>query len=161
MFNNELFHNGTVSSLWSPFSANKRPRLPWRHHWKAMHCSSTALGWWCKLDSITIATWIPRFDCHISLYRLKMNISYNFLDIHNDSIDPFTHSNRREMCSLESFLITWVLDIVVYKNVQKRGQFLQSTANGKETHQKGTYKNVHLGKVWSFSWCWYVESIVY
>ena len=32
------------------------------------------------LDSVTIATGIPRFDCHISLYRVKIHISDNFLD---------------------------------------------------------------------------------
>ena len=32
-----------------------------------------------------------------------MHISDNFLDIHNDSINPFTLSTRREMCSPESF----------------------------------------------------------
>ena len=40
-----------------------------------------------------------------------MHTSDNFLDIHNDGINPFTLSTRREMCSLESFSscgwLTW------------------------------------------------------
>ena len=52
---------------------------------------------------ITIAKVIPHLDCHISRYRLKMHTSDNFQDIHNGDINPFTLSNRREMCSLESF----------------------------------------------------------
>ena len=61
-----------------------------------------------------IATGIPRFDCHTSLYILRIYTSDNFLDIHNDGINPFMLSNRREMCSHERFFFfTWVLDVVV------------------------------------------------
>ena len=52
---------------------------------------------------MTIATGIPRFDCHIPLYRLKMHTSDNFLDIQNGGLNPFTRSNLREMCSFHSF----------------------------------------------------------
>ena len=55
------------------------------------------------LDGITIATGFPDSIVIFSLGRLKMHTSYNFLDIHNDGINPFTLSIRREMCSLESF----------------------------------------------------------
>ena len=50
-----------------------------------------------------IATGIPRFNCHISLYRLGMDTADNFLDIRNDGIKPFTLSDRHEMCSFETF----------------------------------------------------------
>ena len=50
-----------------------------------------------------IATGIPRFNCHISLYRLGIDTADNFLDIRNDGIKPFTLSNRHEMCSFETF----------------------------------------------------------
>ena len=52
-----------------------------------------------------IAMGISRFDCHISLDRLKMHTSDNYLDIYHDGINPFTHSNRREMYSIESFFL--------------------------------------------------------
>ena len=43
-----------------------------------------------------------------------MHISNNVLDIHNGGINPFTLSNRRGMCSLESFPSRRpVLDVVV------------------------------------------------
>ena len=99
-----FYHDGAVCNSGIPISANRRPRLPWRHHWKAMHCRSTTHGCLCKLDSVTVATGIPRFDCHILLYTLKMHTSDNFLDIHNDGINPFTLSNYREMCSFDVFL---------------------------------------------------------
>ena len=44
-----------------------------------------------------------RFDCHISVYRLKIHTSDNFPNIHNDGINLFTLSNCREMCSLQRF----------------------------------------------------------
>ena len=50
-----------------------------------------------QLDSVTIATGIPRFDCHISLYWLKMHTSDNFLDMPDDGINPFMFSNHHEM----------------------------------------------------------------
>ena len=106
-----FYHDRAVCSSGIPISANRKLRLPWRHHWKAIHCRSTTHGCSCKLDSVTVATGIPRFDCHILLYRLKMHTSDNSLDIHSDGINPFTLSNHREMCSLQRFssrgCLTW------------------------------------------------------
>ena len=42
-----------------------------------------------------------------------MPTSDNFLDIHNDDINPVTLLNRHEMCSLEKFFFMWVLDMAV------------------------------------------------
>ena len=33
-----FYHDGAVHSLGIPFSAKGRPRLPWRHQLKAVHC---------------------------------------------------------------------------------------------------------------------------
>ena len=42
-----------------------------------------------------------------------MQTSDNFLDIHNDDINPFTLSNLPEMYSFEMYF-TWVFDVVVF-----------------------------------------------
>ena len=107
--NKQFYADGAVHSLGIPFSANRRPRLPWRHHWKALHCRSTSHGKLCQLDCIAIARGLSDLIVIVSLYRLKMHTSSNFLDIHNDGINPFTLSTRREMCSLESFCYIYML----------------------------------------------------
>ena len=129
-----------VCSLRILFSANRRPRFAWRHHKKALHFRSTTHGQLCKLDTITIAMGTPRFDCHLSLHRLNMHTSDNFLDVHNDGINPFTLSTRRDMCSLESFpsrgCLTWGATgdstrawwrVQTRFLAQKRGQFLHQS----------------------------------
>ena len=45
-----FYHDGAVRSLGIPLSANRRLRLPRRHHWKAVRCRSTTHGQLCKLD---------------------------------------------------------------------------------------------------------------
>ena len=40
----KFYHDGAVRSLGIPFSANRKPRLPWRHDWKAVRCRSTTHG---------------------------------------------------------------------------------------------------------------------
>ena len=50
-----------------------------------------------------IMTGFPDSIAIVSFYRLKMHTSDNFLDIHNDGMNPFRLSARSEMCSLESF----------------------------------------------------------
>ena len=68
--NKKFYRDVAVRSLGIPFSANRKPRLPRRPHWKAVRCRSTTHGYLCKLDSITIATGIPRFDCrNFTLYN--------------------------------------------------------------------------------------------
>ena len=78
---------------------------------KSLFTVTHALFFICKLDSIKIGKGIPQFDCHISLYRLTMPTSENFLDIHNGDINPFTILNCHEMFWLESFssrgCLTW------------------------------------------------------
>ena len=49
-------------------------------------------GDYTKIDTVTIASGIPWFNFHISLCRLKIHTSDNFLDIHNDGINPFIQS---------------------------------------------------------------------
>ena len=42
--NRTFYHDVAVRSLGIPFSPNRKPRLPWRHHWKAVRCRSTTYG---------------------------------------------------------------------------------------------------------------------
>ena len=104
--------------VWEIPSPPIGPRLPWRHHWSAVMSSlkiseqNPLVFYLCKWDSVTIATGISRFGCHISLYRWKLHTSDNFLDIHNGGTNPFTPSNRCEICS-PNFFFMWVLHLVV------------------------------------------------
>ena len=119
-----FYHDGAVRSLRNPFSPNRRPRLLWRHYWKAVHCCDVIIekpcivggithGQLCKLDSITIATGIPRFYCYISLCRLKLHTSDNFLYIHNSCIN-IIHAFKPWWNAITlKFFFTWVLGVVV------------------------------------------------
>ena len=72
--NKQFYADKAVRGLGIPYSANRRPRLPW-HHWKALHCRSTSHGKVCQLDCIAIARGLPDLIVIVSLYRLKMHTS--------------------------------------------------------------------------------------
>ena len=76
-----------MRSLGIPFSANWRAQVPWRHRWKARHCST---GHNPRVNVLNIASRspsrFPRINCHIPLYRLKIHTWHYFLDIYNHGI---------------------------------------------------------------------------
>ena len=54
-----FYHDWAVRSLGIPFFANRRCRLPWRHHWNAVYCRSATHVYLCTSDTVTIAAGIP------------------------------------------------------------------------------------------------------
>ena len=90
---NIFYHDGAVRNLGILFSsANRRPRLPWRPHWKAVHCRSTTHGWLCKFDRSRSPGGFPDSIVIFRFTDWTANFRYS-LDIHNDGINPFTLSN--------------------------------------------------------------------
>ena len=100
-------HAKFVNSL----SANRRARLPWRHHWKACIVGAQPTGI-CKYISSRSPRRFSRLDCHISLYRLKIHPSEYLLDIYNDSMKLFTLSNLWNVF-ISKLIFTCVLDVDV------------------------------------------------
>ena len=84
---------------------------PWGHHWKTVrYRGAQPTGNYANQIGHD-RHGIPRFDCRISLYRLKRHTSDNFFDIHKNGINPFPLWNLRKMCSFERFssrgCLTW------------------------------------------------------
>ena len=102
-----FYYSGAVRSLGIPLSANWWARLPLHHRWKAVHCQRTRVN---VLNIASLSPWgIGPFHCHISLLRLKIYNSKQFVDIHNASIMPFTLSN---LCSFVLVHLCSIISII-------------------------------------------------